>query len=214
MREYFISESKSLDLNIEFPYEKMLHEATALRHRYHQHRHGESSGWYGLVLHGLDEHKTGAWQQYGITDSNTAKEMMHWTSAADLAPITKDYFLNHFPCNSYSRIRFMLLEAGGFINYHNDSKGPILDNISFVLNSPEGFEWRWQDGSPNTKLEPGHAYALNIHYHHGLWNNSNEDRYFIIASRNDSSPEWKKLVYDAADEQGITGNFLIINSQP
>jgi hypothetical protein len=83
-----------------------------------------------------------------------------------------------------------------------------------VLNSPEGFEWRWQDGSPNLKLEPGHAYALNIHYHHGLWNNSNEDRYFIIASRNDSLPEWKKLVVDAADQQGIVGNFITINSQP
>lgn len=214
MREYFISESKFLDLNIQFPYEEMLKEAIALRNRYHQHRDGESAGWYGLVLHGLDEHKTGAWQQYGITDPHVAKEMMHWTPAADLAPITKDYFLNHFPCKSYSRIRFMLLEAGGYINYHNDSKGPILDNISFVLNSPEGFEWRWQDGSPNLKLEPGHAYALNIHYHHGLWNNSNEDRYFIIASRNDSLPEWKKLVLDAADQQGIVGDFITINSQP
>jgi hypothetical protein len=214
MREYFISESKFLDLNIQFPYKEMLKEAIALKNRYHQHRDGESAGWYGLVLHGLDEHKTGAWQQYGIADHHAAKKMMHWTPAADLAPTTKDYFLNHFPCNSYSRIRFMLLEAGGYINYHNDSKGPILDNISFVLNSPEGFEWRWQDGSPNLKLEPGHAYALNIHYHHGLWNNSNEDRYFIIASRNDSLPEWKKLVLDAADRQGIVGDFITINSQP
>jgi hypothetical protein len=214
MREYFISKSKYLDLGIEFPYNEMLEEAKALKSRYHQHRDGESSGWHGLVLHGLDENKTGAWQQYGITDPQKAKEMMHWTSISDLAPITKDYFINRFPCNSYSRIRFMLLEAGGFIGYHSDSKGPIIDNISFVLNSPEGFSWKWQDGSPDLKMIAGHAYAMNIHYHHGLWNNSNEDRYFIIASRNDSLPEWKQMMLDAASQQGVEGEFITINSIP
>jgi hypothetical protein len=214
MREYFVSESKYLNLNITFPYKEMLEEAKALRQRYVKHREGTSNGWHGLVLHGLDEHKTGAWKNYGIANSTEASDLMHWTEAANLTPITKDYFVNHFPCKKYSRVRFMLLEAGGFIDFHSDSKGPIIDNISFVLNSPEGFEWRWQDGSPNLDMRPGHAYAMNIHYHHGLWNNSNEDRYFIIASRNDSLPEWKKLVLDAADRQGIVGDFITINSQP
>jgi hypothetical protein len=163
MREFFISKSKYLDLGIEFPYKEMLEEAKSLRSEYHQHRGGESSGWYGLVLHGLDENKTGDWRQYGITDPQTAKEMMHWTSVSDLAPVTKKYFENRFPCNSYSRIRFMLLEAGGFIGYHSDSKGPIIDNTSFVLNSPEGFSWKWKDGSPDLKMIAGHAYAMNIH---------------------------------------------------
>jgi hypothetical protein len=108
----------------------------------------------------------------------------------------------------------MLLEAGGYINYHNDSKGPIIDNISFVLSSPEGFEWKWQDGSPDMKMIPGHAYAMNIHYHHGLWNNSKEDRYFVIASRNDALPEWKKLMTDAATRQGVIGEFITIDSIP
>ncbi len=35
MREYFISESKFLDLNIQFPYKEMLKEAIALKNRYH-----------------------------------------------------------------------------------------------------------------------------------------------------------------------------------
>jgi hypothetical protein len=214
MREYFISKSKYLDLDVIFPYNTMLEEAKALRHRFIAHRDSTSDGWYGLVLHGLDEHKTGAWKDYGITDHNQASEQMHWTEAADLAPVTKDYFINTFPCNKYSRVRFMLLEAGGYIDFHSDSKGPIIDNISFVLNSPKGFEWRWQDGSPNLDMIPGHAYAMNIHYHHGLWNNSNEDRYFIIASRNDSLPEWKKLMTDAANKQNVIGEFIEINDMP
>jgi hypothetical protein len=214
MREYFISESKYLDLDVEFPYKEMLEEAIALRHRFIEHRSDASAGWLGLVLHGLDEHKTGAWKDYGITDSKTASEQMHWTEAASLAPITKDYFVNQFPCKKYSRVRFMLLEAGGYIGFHSDSKGPIIDNISFVLNSPEGFEWCWQDGSPNLEMIPGHAYAMNIHYHHGLWNKSNEDRYFIIASRCDSLPEWKKLMTTAADRQGVVGKFINIDYLP
>ena len=108
----------------------------------------------------------------------------------------------------------MLLEAGGHIDFHSDSKGPIVDNTSFVLNSPEGFEWRWQDGSPNSDMVPGHAYAMNIHYHHGVWNNSNEDRYFIIASRNDSLPGWKELVLNAAEKQNVEGEFITIDSMP
>jgi hypothetical protein len=214
MREYFISKSKYLDLNVTFPYSTMLEEAKSLRHRFIEHRDSTSNGWYGLVLHGLDEHKTGAWKDYGITDPKQASEQMHWTEAADLAPVTKDYFIKTFPCNKYSRVRFMLLEAGGYIDFHSDSKGPIIDNISFVLNSPKGFEWRWQDGSPNLDMIPGHAYAMNIHYHHGLWNNSNEDRYFIIASRNDSLPEWKKLMTDAANKQNVIGEFIEINDMP
>jgi len=214
MREYFASKAKYLDLNIEFPYEEMLEEARSLRYRFSQHRDTESKGWHGLVLHGLDEHKTGAWKQYGITDPQEASRLMHWTEASDLAPVTKNYFLNHFPCNKYGRIRFMLLEAGGHINYHSDSKGPLIDNISFVLNSPEGFVWKWQDGSPDLKMEPGHAYAMNIHYYHGLWNNSDEDRYFVIMSRHDSLPEWKKLMLDAAERQGVEGEFVTIDYLP
>jgi hypothetical protein len=214
MREYFVSKSKYLDLDVTFPYKEMLEEARALRPRFAAHRDNTSKGWYGLVLHGLDEHKTGAWKDYGITDYNEASKQMHWTEVANLAPVTKDYFINTFPCNKYSRVRFMLLEAGGYINFHSDSKGPIIDNISFVLNSPKGFEWRWQDGSPNLDMIPGHAYAMNIHYHHGLWNNSNEDRYFIIASRNDSLPEWKKLMTDAANKQNVIGEFIEINDMP
>jgi len=214
MREYFASHAKYLDLDVDFPYETMLEEAKNLRDRFVEHRDGESKGWYGLVLHGLDEHKTGAWQQYGITDPTKVKDLMSWTSASDLAPVTKDYFINKFPCKVYSRVRFMLLEKNGYINYHSDSKGPLIDNISFVLNSPEGFVWKWQDGSPDMEMIPGHAYAMNIHYHHGLWNNSNEDRYFIIASRQDSTDEWKKLMTDAAERQNVQGEFITIDSIP
>ena len=118
---------------------------------------------------------------------------MHWTEASDLAPITKDYFLNHFPCNKYGRVRFMLLEAGGSIDFHTDSTAPIADNISFCLNKPDGFVWKWQDGHEDLHMDQGCAYAMNISYGHGLVNNSNEDRYHIIVARHDSTDEWKKI---------------------
>tara|TARA_B110000285_G_scaffold232644_1_gene304188 strand:- start:828 stop:1472 length:645 start_codon:yes stop_codon:yes gene_type:complete len=214
MREYFISHTKYLDLDVVFPYKEMLEEAQNLRHKFTKHRATHSKGWYGLVLHGLSENKTGSWQQYRITNHKEAYKAMSWTEASDQAPITKNYFINTFPCKQYSRIRYMLLEAGGHIDFHSDSKGPIVDNTSFVLNSPKGFEWRWQDGSPNSDMVPGHAYAMNIHYHHGVWNNSNEDRYFIIASRNDSLPGWKELVLNAAEKQNVEGEFITIDSMP
>ena len=54
MREYFASHAKYLELDVTFPYKEMLEEAKALRPRFALHREGDSQGWYGLVLHGLD----------------------------------------------------------------------------------------------------------------------------------------------------------------
>ena len=214
MREYFKSDARCLDLGIQFPHLEMLEEARSLRDRYVLHRSDDSKGWQSLVIHGMGANKTGSWQGYGIKDAKQASEMVQWTEISELCPVTTDYFKNQFPCEKYGRVRFMLLEAGGYIDFHKDSRIPIVDNISFVLNYPKGCEWKWEDGHPGIDFIPGHAYALNIYYAHGIWNNSDEDRYFIIAARHDSTQEWKTLMTNAANSQGISGEFITVDSLP
>jgi hypothetical protein len=216
MKEYFETNAKYLNLNISFPYKDMLKEAKALRHRFVEHRGDQSKGWLSLTLHGHGENNTGTWQSYWYKNSIEASKDLHWTKAALECPITLDFLKNHFPCEKFGRVRFMLLEAGGYIGMHSDSNSGIrlLENINLSLNNPEGCIWSWQDGDPDVFMEPGKAYAMNISYHHAVYNNSNEDRYHMIIARHDSTPEWKKLITDAAQEKNVTGQFLNINELP
>ena len=213
MKEYFKSDAKFLKLDIPFPFEAMLLEAKALRHRFIPHRDGESNGWESLTLHGLGEDKTGSWADYGYTSGEDAGKDMQWTPAADECPITKDFFLNQFPCKRYGRVRFMLLRAGGHIGLHSDSSIPLVENINMVLNNPAECKWKWGDESVFEML-PGNAYAVNIHYMHSVYNNSTEDRYHIIVARHDALPEWKALVNKAAVEQNVTGQYIELGDLP
>jgi hypothetical protein len=214
VKDYFKSSAKYLKLNIPLPYEAMLAEAKALRHRYVEHRGGESKGWQSLTLHGFGENKTGVWKDYGFKTSVEASDHMFWTEAADLCPITKNFLLNNFPCKKFGRVRFMLLEAGGYIGMHSDSNTPLLENINIVLNNPEGCVWTWGDGDANPLMEPGGAYAMNIHYKHAVYNNSDQDRYHIIVARHDSLPEWKALINQSAKDANATGEYITINELP
>jgi hypothetical protein len=213
MKEYFKSSAKFLKLNIPFPYEEMLEEAKSLRSRFVPHRDGESYGWESLTLHGLGENKTGSWADYGYASGAEAGKDMFWTAAADSCPITKHFFLNNFPCKQYGRIRFMLLRAGGHISLHSDSRLSLIENINMVLNNPINCDWIWGDGEKFNMI-PSCAYAVNVHYMHSVYNNSNEDRYHIIVTRHDALPEWKQLVNDAAVEQNVTGEYIKLNDLP
>jgi hypothetical protein len=214
MKEYFKTDVKFLKLDIRVPYEAMLAEAKALRHRFVEHRGTESNGWLSLTLHGLGEDKTGIWRDYGYETSVAASNDMHWTPAADECPVTKDFLSNYFPCKKYGRVRFMLLKAGGYINLHSDGNTRLVENINIALNHPNECVWNWGDGSSDMIFEPGGVYAMNISYHHAVFNNSNEDRYHMIVARHDATDEWKALIESAAKQVGAVGCYIEINELP
>jgi Aspartyl/Asparaginyl beta-hydroxylase len=217
MKEYFETTAKYLILDIPVPYTGMLNEAQALKHRYTDHRGEEKhQGWKSLALYGLDEHLHENWEDYGYATPAEAARDFKWTAAAKECPITMDFLQNTFPCKKYGRVRFMLLEAGGYIGMHNDSKSGIrlTENINIPLNNPKECIWKWGDGSPDLFMQPGNSYAMNISYDHAIYNNSNEDRYHLIVARHDATDEWKKLITEAADHAGEIGRFITINALP
>lgn len=213
MKEYFKSSAKVLKLDIPFPYMEMLAEAQALRSKFVPHRDGESNGWYSLTIHGLGEDKTGSWADYGYTSGGEAGKDMKWTSVADLCPVTTSFLKHNFPSNQYGRVRFMLLEAGGYIGMHSDSSMPLIENINLVLNNPAGCIWTWGDGETFDMI-PGSAYAMNVSYLHTITNNSNEDRYHMIVTRHDATKEWKELVSKACAEQDVNGEYIVLDALP
>jgi hypothetical protein len=107
----------------------------------------------------------------------------------------------------------MLLRAGGRIALHSDSSIKLIENINVALNNPEGCKWIWGDGE-EIIMESGGVYAMNLHYYHSVVNEGNEDRMHMIIARHDATEEWKKLVEAAANEQGITGEYVVIDELP
>jgi len=216
MKEYFETREKYLILDIPVPYQAMLAEAQRLKHRFTDHRGDESRGWKSLAIHGLDESRHENWSNYGYASAAEAAKDFVWTQAAKECPVTMNFLLNTFPSAKYGRVRFMLVEAGGYIGMHNDSKSGtyLTENINIPLNNPKECMWHWGDGSPSLYMEPGKPYAMNIAFDHMITNDSNKDRFHIIIARHDSTPEWKSLIIKAAETHGATGKFITINDLP
>lgn len=210
MKHYFISDAKFLKLDIPVPYAEMLAEARALKSRFTDHRGNESThkGWKSLALYGLGESKHESWQDYGYANAAEAARDFKWTSAAEECPITMKFLQEVFPCNQYGRVRFMLVEAGGWIAPHSDTQHRLLENINIPLSNPKDCIWRWGDGE-ELFMEPGVPYAMNISYEHAIYNRSNEDRFHMIIARHDSTPEWRALMDNAAKAANITGHYVL-----
>ena len=207
-KHYYFSDAKFLKLDMPVPYKEMLNEAKALKDQFTLHRDDEGShvGWKSLSLYGLSENKHDSWQDYGYANAVEAAKDFIWTPASERCPVTINFLHTIFPCKRFSRIRFMLVEAGGWIGTHTDTKYRILENINISLSNPAGCVWRWDDGE-ELFMEPGGAYTMNISYGHSIINNSNEDRFHLIVSRQDSLPEWQALMDQAALEAGVTGHY-------
>jgi hypothetical protein len=209
-REYLISDAKSLKLAITVPYTEMLTEAINLRANFIQYNQGNDyrhQGWYSLPLYGLGDDKVLAWKGYGYTNAQDAIDNMNWTIWSALCPVTTSWLKEIFPSNYFGRVRFMLLEAGGYIAPHTDSDLRVLEAVNIALSNSKECLWQWGDGT-ELSFTPGDAYAMNISYEHAIYNRSNEDRYHLIIHHYDSLPEWKELMIKSMKEHNVQGNFL------
>lgn len=209
MKHYYVSDAKFLKLDIPVPHEQMLKEAQALKLRFTEHRddEGKHSKWKSLALYGLGESLHENWNEYGYTSAVEAAKDFKWTPAADECPTIMHFLRNTFPCKRYGRVRLMLVEAGGWIAPHNDTKHRLLENINISLSNPQGCIWNWGDGE-SVFMEPGGAYAMNISYEHSIVNNSTEDRYHLIVARHDSTDEWRTLIDQASAKANVTGKYV------
>lgn len=197
-------------LDIKVPYKQMHYEAEKLKNRFTLHRGGENihKGWKSISLYGLSENKHDTWKDYGYSSSIDAEKDFHWTNAACECPSIVKWIKESLPSKRLGRVRLMLLEAGGKINYHSDTKHRILENINIPLNNPTECLWHWGDGD-TLYMEPGRVYAMNISYEHAVFNNSVENRYHLIISRYDSTQEWMDMMNKARDKAGATGEYQL-----
>ena len=171
-----------LPLDISIPYEEMLKEAISLKNLYVSHRSSDApggyrhKGWKSLCIHGISKEKTNHYVTYGY--KNHEETPYGWTDIIDKCPITVNW-LKTFPYKNYYRVRFMLLEAGGFIAPHRDGDSKSLGPINIALSNPDECYFKMAKFGM-VPMKPGIVMMLDVSNEHALVNKSLEDRYHII----------------------------------
>jgi len=206
---WIINESKLpwLKLDIEFPYEKMLEEAKALKPHFVKHRAEDKisgyghQGWSSLCIHGISSSHTNHFESYGYTSNNETP--YKWTDISSKCCETTKWLTEVYPCDTYYRVRFMLLEPDGFIAPHNDMNEHRLSPVNIALNHPKRCIMKMAHHG-TVPFKEGEAYLLDVGNVHAYYNKSNEDRYHIIIHGNyKSNKQWKKLVENSYEKNGI-----------
>ena len=176
----------------DFPTLDILQEVQSLNDLFVEHREGElHRGWKSLCLHGISAQKTMCYFDYGL-----AKQDAHytWTEIAEKCPKTFYYFKHVFPAENYERIRFMLVEPGGFVGPHRDRENKSLGPLSIALNAPKDCRFIIE-GHGAIPLKAGGFYLIDLSNRHSVWNLSNESRYHITVESHHGSRFYKYLQY-------------------
>ena len=106
---------------------------------------------------------------------------MLWTDIADKCPVTRQWLTDTFDINvNTGRIRFMLLEAGGYIIPHTDRENKYLQEVNIAIKNPNQNIFRFLNYG-TVPFNDGDAYMLDVSNKHLVYNASTEDRLHIIA---------------------------------
>ena len=114
-------------------------EAIALKNYFvaHRDKDGDAAsggyrhkGWRSLCIHGIDHKKTNHYVQYGY---NSHEETPYrWTDILTNALSLTTTLRRSFPSKSYYRVRYMLLEPGGYITPHEDQDHHSLSPVNMA----------------------------------------------------------------------------------
>ena len=161
------------------PWDKMHIEAESLLEYFKDHRMDYGKGWKSLTLHGIDD-DTQSLDQYG--DRKDVVKQLDWTWVAEQCPKTKKFLTNVWPAEFLNRVRFMLLEPGGYIEPHQDrgDKEKRLSVCNISLNNPQGCKFVFKDHGIVPFEDKGSAFLMDISNVHAVFNDSNEPRIHMI----------------------------------
>jgi hypothetical protein len=161
------------------PWHDMYLEAEKLIDKFHVHRDDYGHGWRSLTIHGVNEDSQSL-NSYGERDQ-VLKEL-HYTWVAEQCPTVKKFLTDVWPAEYLNRVRFMLLEPGGYILPHQDRPDSErrLSVCNISLNHPEGCEFIFKDHGVVPFDNNGSAFLVDISNKHAYINNSDKPRIHMI----------------------------------
>ena len=116
-----------IDLSLKFNVSEWQKELAIAEKYYVPHRESQDHlGWNSCCIHGIDTDKPGIWHRYTDTEPE-----YKWTSLSKLTP-TITQFCKQLPFENFARIRFMQLDAGGWINPHNDTPPNMPEDFKLI----------------------------------------------------------------------------------
>ncbi len=161
-------------------------EAEGLENFYVNHSSGDLKKWQGLCLHGLGTDKTGDAKAYGYPDGDLslpARQCMHWTEAAALAPqITQ--FLKSLPFVEFFRVRLFKMNPGGYVGWHGNEgwhgKEGDIDHYTLMvaIHAPKDSAVIFDNGE-TFSYQKNRSALINFNRWHCATNPSTEDRYML-----------------------------------
>lgn len=188
-----------LELDLDLPVEAMLKEAQAVQHLLVSHRSGDrpdpylkNRGWKALPIHGISSNHTQSYNMYGYAREEDVP--YRWTEIADLCPESTRFFKETYPCRQYFRVRYVVLEPGGYISPHVDRQQSLLWEVNLALNHPSGCFFRMDPGL-YVPFRPASAFILDVSRVHAVVNLSSEPRFHMIVHGNPMHQEgWRDLI--------------------
>ena len=182
------SDRENLKLDIDVPWQEMYDEIVPLLDQFVVHRDNVGAGlWKSIALHGSDIFTT---QQ-----KNTS--VHEWTELIDFCPIAYEFFRDVWPCDNRQRVRYMLLEPGGIIDWHTDcEKNNLSAAVNIALNHPDDCYFFQGRADSYIPWKPGEARMINGVYPHKIINFSDTRRIHMIfhGAWHHDNPEWIKMV--------------------
>lgn len=164
-----------LPLDVKVPTSDIIEEWKKVKHMAVRHRDSDSfmqyknKGWFGLTLYGVNATYT---EQSTLSHS--------WTEIASECPQTCDFFKSIFDEDNFKgRIRFMLLEPGGYILPHKDRTHAGLSEVNISINNPSGCEFVIENKGI-VPFKKGAAVLLDLSNKHWVVNDSDEPRLHMI----------------------------------
>lgn len=165
-----------LQLDIAVPYETILNEIKNIEPWLVAHRddYSEHRGWKSFCIHGKSYNATREDDYY-----NDDRPYIWTAEARHCMPLTVNYFSNTWPGKQFKRIRVMLLEPGGYVSIHQDSKISKLTAVNIAITQPT--ECKFVMANHGTvPFTPGRAFWLDTSNQHTVINNSDQPRWHII----------------------------------
>ena len=175
------SNCPSLILNIPVPYKEMAAEAEQFLGRFVKHRGGWNPGWSSICVHGQSPERTQPNNYYIEEGIDTEENSLpyDWTTISPECPVTVNWLKDTFPFNELHRVRFMLLEPGGYIKPHHDFDSRSMAAFNVSLTNPPGVEFAMEDAGL-IPWQPGEARGIDIGRNHSVLNNGTENRIHMI----------------------------------
>jgi hypothetical protein len=173
-----------IELDIKFDVDVWKQQILEVEPFYQEYRESNSEGWSSCCLHGLSVDKPYTADNYGYDEY---KAPYLYTDLAYKTPIITDFWKNQFPAERYTRIRFMKLNPGGFIDWHNDGQLPdgvdpldVALPINLAVLHPVNCTMKIEDKV--VPWEEGKVFMLNVSKNHAVFNHSSKPRIHMIAN--------------------------------